>query len=85
MIAETTATYSTTASQRNVFLENGFNLQWLSRRDGKVRDTHKKADGDRPNQFGYFQIGSDQMKHPGGGSEAKENVNCRCYLLPVKI
>jgi hypothetical protein len=83
MIADTTATYSTTLSQRSVFSQYNYDLQWLSSRDNKTRDEHKDADGQIAID-GYFRVGGESMKHPGGGSDAANNINCRCYILPVK-
>ena len=83
MIADTTATYSTTLSQRSVFSEYNYDLQWLSSRDNKTRDAHIDADGQIAID-GYFRVGGESMKHPGGGSDASNNINCRCYILPVK-
>ena len=81
MIAQTTATYSTGSAQLIVFKELGLNKRWVTQRDGKVRPTHRKADGQKPDAKGFFHIGTDKMKQPAGGKEADENVNCRCYLF----
>lgn len=83
-IARTTTTFSTNNAQEKVFTKYEREFVWLSQRDGKVRDTHKKADGDKPESDGYFKVGHDKMKHPAAGSLAEENVNCRCVLFPVK-
>jgi len=82
LIAETTTTFSTTASQKTVFNEEGYNYTWLCSRDGKERTSHRKVDGLNPDKDGYFYVGNDKMKHPAGGSEVKENARCRCYLMP---
>ena len=84
MIARTTTTSATTGSERAVFTEFGFKYVWVSQRDGKVRDTHKAADGKHPNKEGYFTIGSGYGKNPGDLGSAAEDVNCRCYLFPTK-
>jgi len=31
-----------------------------------------------------FEVGFDKMEAPGQGSSARENVNCRCVVLPVE-
>jgi hypothetical protein len=84
MIARTTATFALTFAQMTVWKDLGYTYTWLSQRDGKTRDTHKVADMQEPDKDGYFKVGSDRMKHPGGGSQPKENVHCRCVLRPRK-
>ena len=82
MIARTTTTFGIGESQSTLWKEQGFKFTWLTQRDGKVRISHRKADGKKPNDEGEFTVGTDKMKHPGSGSQAKENVNCRCVLRP---
>lgn len=82
-IATTTSTFATTSSQMTVFRENNYDYDWLSRRDGKVRETHKERNVKKTSD-GYFEVGGDLMRHPGGGSKASENANCRCYLIAKK-
>jgi HK97 family phage portal protein len=84
LIARTTATAALTFSQMTVFDKMGYTYTWLSQRDGKTRPTHKVADMQEPDKEGYFHVGSDRMKYPGGGSQAKENAHCRCVLRPKK-
>lgn len=54
---------------------------WTTRRDGKVRETHKKQDGDWVVMGGTFPNGT---RGPGVGGSAGEVVNCRCVLRPVR-
>jgi hypothetical protein len=81
-IARTTSTYATTNAQLQAWHGLGVVASWLTQRDGNARTTHKAADGQRPNEEGFFLIGADFMRHPCGGSIASENVNCRCVLRP---
>lgn len=74
--AKTTAWDSTDAEIRFV---------WLSERDGKVRDSHRKADGQEIKNGEYFKVGKDKMPYPAGGSVAEENINCRCDVFPEII
>jgi HK97 family phage portal protein len=70
----------------------GINLKkvWLA--EPTARPTHAEA-GDRYSEDGdpgpidideIFEVGSDRMVAPGNGSEAGENVNCRCSLVYVR-
>ena len=57
---------------------------WLSSRDDKVRDDHEQAEDDYEDGIEIdelFDVGGDKMDAPGDGSDADENVNCRCGLI----
>ena len=54
---------------------------WTTRRDGKVRVTHRSLDGDWVTMGGTFKNGT---KGPAVGGDAAEVVNCRCVLRPVR-
>lgn len=65
--------------------------QWLSRRDSKVRDTHKVADGQVRLLDERFRLGGPKTKNPrslllfpgdpGPSVPLNEVINCRCTLL----
>jgi hypothetical protein len=70
----------------------GINLKkvWLA--EPTARPTHAEA-GERYGEDGepgpietdaIFEVGTDKMIAPGNGSEAGENVNCRCSLVYVR-
>lgn len=82
MIARTVSTRIVGALQDKIFADYGFDKVWITQRDGKVRESHRRVDGAKPNTDGLFRVGSDSMKHPCGGDLAEENVNCRCVLAP---
>ena len=81
-IAQTTATFTTGTSQLRAWDGMGVKVRWLSMRDSKTRDTHRSADNAEPDAEGYFAVGTDRMKSPAAGSQARENVGCRCTLRP---
>jgi SPP1 gp7 family putative phage head morphogenesis protein len=56
--------------------------RWFAAIDGRERDTHREASGQVRRTGELFEVGSDKMEAPGQGSQARENVNCRCVLLP---
>jgi len=80
LIARTVTTSTSGQTQTKIAEVTNKNVKWISQRDGSVRETHYAADGTLPDDNGYFNIGGDSMQHPGGGSVAAENCNCRCYL-----
>lgn len=76
-ISRTTTTVAIGTSQLSVWHDT----IWVTQRDRSVRGTHNMMDGKKPEADGYH-VGSDIMQSPGTGSEAGENVNCRCILYP---
>ena len=58
--------------------------EWLSSRDGRVRDTHLEADGQRVPLNGFFNVGGYEIKHPGDMmAPPEEAIGCRCTTLGV--
>lgn len=56
-------------------------LMWVTRRDGRVRHTHAKADGQVRQGGKAFEVGGYELKYPGDpDAPAKERVMCRCTL-----
>lgn len=59
-------------------------VQWLSRRDGRVRPTHVRADGQVRRTGTHFQVGRFHLLHPGDPIDLPESweeiANCRCGL-----
>ena len=57
---------------------------WYAALDGRERPSHAAAHGQIRKAGELFEVGSDRMEAPGQGSSARENVNCRCVVLPVE-
>lgn len=57
---------------------------WVSAEDERTRETHISADSRyHDNPIGMdetFTVGGDSMTAPGLGSDAAENINCRCIV-----
>lgn len=88
-IAVTSVTTGFEAGQYASFRRAGIRAsRWLSERDGRVRATHDHITGvdgqERP--IGVpFNVGKDLLLHPGDpNGSARETVNCRCTLLPLR-
>lgn len=56
-----------------------YEKEWISSRDGRVRDSHYAVDGQRIQASGLFSNGLSRPHQPG--APAKEVINCRCVLL----
>jgi HK97 family phage portal protein len=91
MIAQTTATSVTTGTQKSVFTGMGIKSMWNSQRDGRVRPSHRRMDGQIENELGWFKFRDGSLidrpcgRSQGGTSVDVSNVvNCRCYLFPVQ-
>ena len=88
-IARTETTRATNAGSVRAYGEaanQGVELQieWLSARDGAVRDSHDALDGDRISPGGTFTAPSGaHARYPGDFADAAESVNCRCTTVPV--
>lgn len=56
--------------------------EWISTRDGNVRDTHRTADGQKVALDKAFTVGGQELMHPGDsslGATPKETGGCRCF------
>ena len=63
-----------------------FELEWVSMHDGKVRHTHRDADGQRVPVGVKFRVGTSLLSRPGDSTAPmKEWVNCRCTVAPVPV
>ena len=94
VIARTTARAQTTTTQVSTW--TGVNERetdpkkklvkvWITRRDGKVRASHKALDGKVIEVDGDFELsGGDKAPGPGLASEAGNAVNCRCVITTVR-
>lgn len=55
---------------------------WLATLDGRTRDSHKKMDGKKKNENGFFKVGRYDARYPGDPRlPAKEVVHCRCTVV----
>ena len=84
-IANGLSTSTWEAGQDVAFNEAGVKeTEWLSSRDGRVRDTHADADGQRVGINGYFNVGGAELKHPGDmNGPPEETIGCRCTRFAV--
>jgi len=85
-IADYSANNVTAGTQEIVFKDKGIKYIWLTQRDGRVRASHRAADGQEPDASGYFTLGDgERTKRPcAPGMTAKNSMRCRCILYPVE-
>lgn len=54
---------------------------WVSQRDGRVRHTHRVADGQTVPINGYFKVGNSLLAYPTDPEgEPEEIIGCRCHI-----
>jgi HK97 family phage portal protein len=98
-IANTTSANVTSGMQYAVYKDEGFEMVWLTQRDGRVRPAHAALEGSTQGADGYFtvvtevrdkegniiEVRTEKAKRPlGSGLSASNAVNCRCQLFPVE-
>jgi hypothetical protein len=98
-IANTTAANVTSGMQYAVYKDEGFEMVWLTQRDGRVRPAHAAMEGSTQGADGYFTVvtekrdtegnivstTTEKTQRPlGSGLSASNAVNCRCQLFPVE-
>ena len=85
-IADYSANNVTAGTQEIVFKDKGIKYIWLTQRDGRVRASHRSADGQEPDASGFFTLGDgERTKRPcAPGMTAKNPMRCRCILYPVE-
>jgi len=65
---------------------SGFVMQkrWISALDGRTRDPHARANGQKVNEKEPFNVGGERMMYPGDPNASAGNVvNCRCTIAVV--
>ena len=56
-------------------------VEWISTNDSRVRDAHKKANGQKRPMGQPFNVNGEAMMHPSDPRGSAENtINCRCVL-----
>jgi SPP1 gp7 family putative phage head morphogenesis protein len=58
-------------------------IEWLSSRDGAVRDEHEALDGQRVKRGDEFEVNGQRARGPGEFDDVAMNANCRCTTIPV--
>jgi len=80
------ANYATNESASSLFGLNNLKKEWISGLDGRVRDAHLQANGQRRGMNEKFTVMGEQLNHPGDSSGSAANViNCRCASAPIPI
>ena len=93
-IARTEATRvvnESTVESYKLLTEQGIQVkkEWLTSDDDRVRDSHRSLDGQIVSANENFKLsplyGGYEASSPASFSEVKENINCRCTVIPVLI
>lgn len=83
-MTETSAAYGQGRQQAMQEAGIGFK-QWLTSGNANVRASHAAANDQIVPVDGYFEVGGEQLAHPGDPAGSPENViNCHCVSIPVE-
>jgi uncharacterized protein with gpF-like domain len=52
--------------------------EWIATRDGRTREDHADADGQRVGIDDLFDVGGVEMDTPGDSGDPSQDCNCRC-------
>lgn len=82
-IARTETTVAMNEAQSVAMISSGAKMEkiWITRMDGRERESHNLANNQRVKQDGLFLVGGDKMKYPGdrlNGARASNIISCRC-------
>ena len=79
------ATVSTNDSAWQGFqASGGLRMRWVSRKDERVRNTHRAANGQIRSVLGAFDVGGAELRYPGDPrGPLNEVMECRCVLAPA--
>lgn len=89
LIARTESHSSVMASQNSIIEDMELpphKKEWMAGSDGRVRKSHKQADGQQvwPNET--FNVGGDALRYPGDRrGSAKNVIHCRCVVSQVFV
>ena len=64
--------------------EQGFTVYrvWLATLDGRTRESHRRLDGQRADEDGYFYFDDEsRTTAPGMSGIAEEDIHCRCTII----
>jgi uncharacterized protein with gpF-like domain len=84
-IVATTVNSAFESGQKEAFRMSGVNQkQWLSQRDGRVRESHDLVDGQQVAINQNFDVMGVPLDFPGDpAGPPEEIINCRCTMIPV--
>lgn len=82
----TAANYAATQTANDLFGSQGYEKEWLASLDGRERDAHRAANGQRAGADGKFLVGGEYLKYPGDpNASAGNRINCRCTVLTYPL
>ena len=67
-----------------MFGTNGFDKEWLTAVDGRERDAHRMANGQKRDPLEPFNVGGELLMLPGDPRGSASNIiNCRCVVAEI--
>lgn len=78
------ANFATNTSANEIFGQQNLDKEWLTSLDGRERDAHARANGQKVDMNAKFIVMGEQLAHPGDSAGSAGNViNCRCASAPI--
>lgn len=76
----------TGSNQAGISVQQKIVKQWRTQGDRRVRDTHRRANGQTVDMNETFKVGRGRGRYPTDSMLPKdESINCRCYMRLRKI
>jgi len=79
--ATNAANFATLQTATDMYGSDNIVKQWIAALDTRTRDAHAAANGQIAIGNEKFKVGGEELSHPGSGSIASNNVNCRCSII----
>lgn len=80
------ANFATNESASSLFGASNLQKEWIAGLDGRTRDAHVAANGQRRGMNEKFTVMGEQLNHPGDSAGSAGNIiNCRCASAPIPI
>lgn len=80
--ATNAANYATMKTAQDMYGEDNLTKTWNTSFVNS-RDTHIRAHNQKKDFKEKFLVGGEYLMHPGSGSLAENNINCKCSSLPL--
>jgi hypothetical protein len=82
--ATNAANFASMQTAKDMYGEDNLQKKWLTS-FANSRDAHISANGQKRKFKEMFDVGGEYLMHPGSGSRAENNINCKCVVLTTPV